>query len=175
MVIEPPLIVTLPPCSICKVPAVKLNVVTVKFPHTRSVPPFNVMAARVPVLLYQYVCPAVIVKPVVAAPLPPLQVPAAGMLHVDDVDAFTNVGIVIAAVQDPEATVPVAAGGQEIVGFVTSVGVTVNEQVEVFPAASVDVIVTTVAVEIDVPATGDCVEVTLPFGAQPSVMVIVET
>jgi hypothetical protein len=91
------------------------------------------------------------------------------------VEAFTNAGIVIAAVQDPDATVPVAVDGQAIVGFVTSTGVTVNVHVEIFPAASVDVIVITVAVVIDVPAAGDCVVVTLPFGVQPSVIVIVET
>jgi hypothetical protein len=172
---EPPLMVTLPPCSICNVPEVKLNVVTVKFPHTRRVPPFNVNAANVPVLLYQDVCPAVIVKPVVAAPFPPLHVPDAGMVQVEEVDGLTNAGIVTAAVQDPEATVAVAVAGQLIVGFVTSTGVTVNVHVEIFPAASVEVIVINVAAEIAVPAAGDCVVVTLPLGVQPSVIVIVET
>ncbi len=96
------------------------------------------------------------------------------MLHVVEVLALTNVGIVIAAVQEPAAAVPEAFGGQVIVGFVTSTGVTVNVHVEILPAASVAVTVTTVALEIVVPAAGDCVLVTLPLGTHPSVIVIVD-
>ena len=49
----------------------------------------------------------------------------------------------------------VCAAGHVIEGTVVSTGVTMKVQVEVFPLASVAVIVTVVAVAMEVPAAGD--------------------
>lgn len=74
-----PLMVKLPPASINMLPELKFKLDKVKFPHILSVPPPRFIPfAKVPVAVYQKVCPELMFTPSVAAPLPPLHDPEAG-------------------------------------------------------------------------------------------------
>jgi hypothetical protein len=66
-----------------------------------------------------------------------------------------GIAIVKFAEENPASATVVMLLGQVIVGTVVSVGITENVQVEVLPASSVAVSVTTVVHVITVPAAGD--------------------
>src|SRR5258708_4781962 len=84
MKVSPPLIVDmvetirLPPLSMIRFPPLLIvKVEKMRLPQIRKVPPFRVSVVKTALLLTQYVVPASTLRPLEAAPLPPLQAAAA--------------------------------------------------------------------------------------------------